>query len=396
MTLIDGQLIREHVKQECQKYKSIFQASQKQVVIIRFEASENASNELKARYEAARISAEQKVATFNAIGVIPNYIVLSPNITVEQFDGIIQSINEDSKVTAAIVQYPIPAKFTSSIQLLESQKDIDIVRRQSNNLFSNCATAEGIARIVESYVQMDSNVAVVGGGGFVGNGVIKYLEARRIICFCLEDGDDLSRTKEADIVVSVTGRQGVFTDYVLPSHRLIVDGGFTPTENGPAGDVDRSAYSIPQNITPVPGGVGPIEMAILVERLVKMEFGIELGKWNYQQLQQEQMQRAATIAPIARVFFEQQATAYPQSIRTEKEDLFVLKGNNYQISFNDTTQSLTIARANEKLTLIRLTLASNQIETARGITNEDVTIWQQIQAYIDSTITQSTDKGIER
>jgi len=119
MTLIDGQLIREHVKQECQKYKSIFQASQKEVAIIRFEASENASNGLRARYEAARISAEQKVATFNAIGITPNYIVLSPNIAVEQFDNIIQSINENSKVTAAIVQYPIPAKFTSSIGLLE-------------------------------------------------------------------------------------------------------------------------------------------------------------------------------------------------------------------------------------------------------------------------------------
>ncbi|MHC5776046.1 hypothetical protein [Nostoc sp.] len=136
-------------------------------------------------------------------------------------------------------------------------------------------------------------------------------------------------------------------------------------------------------------------MAILAERLVKMDLGIELGKWNYQQLQQEQMQRAATIAPIARLFFGQQATAYPQSIRTEKENLFVLESSNYQISFNSTTQSLTVARTNEKLTLIRLTLASNQIETARGITNEDIARWQQIQTAIDSTIRQSTDRGIE-
>lgn len=69
-------------------------------------------------------------------------------------------------------------------------------------------------------------------------------------------------------------------------------------------------------------------------------------------------------------------------------------GSNYQISFNSTTQSLTVARTNEKLTLIRLTLASNQIEIARGITNEDVARWQQIQAAIDST-TQSTDRGME-
>lgn len=67
-------------------------------------------------------------------------------------------------------------------------------------------------------------------------------------------------------------------------------------------------------------------MAILVERLVKMDLGAELGKWNYQQLQQEQMQRAATIALIATVFFGQQATAYPESVRTAKENLFVKDG----------------------------------------------------------------------
>ncbi|WP_414530059.1 tetrahydrofolate dehydrogenase/cyclohydrolase catalytic domain-containing protein [Nodularia chucula] len=395
MTLIDGQLIREHIKQECQKYKCLFQASQKEVAIIRFEASENTNNELKGRYEAARISAEQKVATFNAIGVIPNYMVLSSKIAVQQFENIIESINEDSKMTAAIVQYPIPTKFTSSIQLLKPEKDIDIVRRKSNNLFKSCATAQGIARIVESYADRDSNVAVVGGGGFVGNGVLKYLQASRINCFCLEDGDDLNRTREADIVVSVTGRQGVFTDYVLSSHRLIVDGGFTPTANGAVGDVDRSVYSIPQNITPVPGGVGPIEMAILAERLVKMELSIELEKWNYQQLQQEQMQRSTIIAPIAIAFFGQQANAYPQFIRTEKENLFVLEGNNYQITFNSSTQSLTLTRSNENLTLIRLTLVSNKIETARGITNEDVARWQQIESAINTTITQPTDRGIE-
>lgn len=81
---------------------------------------------------ARTFNTEQKVAIFNAIGITPNYIVLSPNIAVEQFDGIVQSINENTQVTAAIVQYPIPAKFTSSIGLLEPQKDIDIYLHHYN------------------------------------------------------------------------------------------------------------------------------------------------------------------------------------------------------------------------------------------------------------------------
>lgn len=394
MTSLDGQLIREHLKQECQKYKAIFQASEKEVLIIRFEAQKNITSKQKAKYESARISAEQKVATFGSIGIVTKQIILSSEIDTEQFDSIIESINENDKVIAAIVQNPAPLELINSIKLLDPQKDIDIVRKESNNFFQSCATAEGIARIVESYAQEDSIVAVVGGEGFVGNGVIKYLEANNISCFCLERNDDLTRTKEADIVVSVTGKQGILTPYILPSHRLVVDAGFTPTPEGAKGDVDRSAYDIPQNITPVPGGMGPIEMAILIERVVKMELGIELPKWNYQQLQQEQEKLAATIAPIAKELYQQQATAYPESIHTENQIISVLEGSKYRLSFNNVEQTLTLTKAEEKLKLIELNTKNNQIKIARGLTDEDVKNWQSIKKLSQPQPRKTEDRGI--
>ncbi len=395
MTSLDGQLIREYLKQECQKYKLIFQASAKEILIVRFEAPEDITPKQNAKYESARISTEQKVATFCSIGINAKQIVLSSDINIEGFDSIIKSINKNTKVIAAIVQNPTPPEFISSIKLLDPQKDIDIVRKDSNNFFQSCATAEGIARIVKSYAQKDSIVVVVGGKGFVGNGVIKYLETNKISCFCLERNDNLTRTKEADIVVSVTGKQGILTPYVLPSHRLVVDAGFTPTPEGAKGDVDRSAYDIPQNITPVPGGMGPIEMAILIERVVKMELGIELPKWNYQQLQQEQVMLASTIAPIAKELYQQQATAYPKSIRIEKENISVLKGSKYKLSFNNVDQTLTLTRTNEKLKLIELNTTNNRIKIARGLINEDVSNWQSIGELSQSKPRKPENKGIE-
>ena len=84
------------------------------------------------------------------------------------------------------------------------------------------------------------------------------------------DGDDLRQVRDVDIVISTTGRAGLLTaEHLHPRHRLVVDAGFVPHPDGPHGDVHPSAQHLPQAITPVPGGVGPIEMATLAERLTE-------------------------------------------------------------------------------------------------------------------------------
>jgi methylenetetrahydrofolate dehydrogenase (NADP+)/methenyltetrahydrofolate cyclohydrolase len=125
-------------------------------------------------------------------------------------------------------------------------------------------------------------VAVVGGRGFVGNGVVRLLEDSKIKCLTLDLGDDLRRTLDADLVVSATGVPEILSEtHLKPEHRLVVDAGFIPIANKIIlGDVKRSAYSIPQNITPVPGGVGPLQMAILLERLIKITLEINAPQWN--------------------------------------------------------------------------------------------------------------------
>lgn len=260
-----------------------------------------------------------------------------------------------------------------------------------------------MARIVESYAEPDSNVAIIGGDGFIGRGVRSYLEENDINCFVLERNDDKTRTSEADIVVTVTGLAGKSTPYILPQHRLVVDSGFTPGENEgdlPRGDVNRSAYDIPEIITPVPGGIGPTEMAILAERFVKMELGLDLPKWKYQDLAQEQEEKADEVTPVAEELLDkveeyvdrQQRNITNSSLNPQTRQLFeslkdnlsqednktTLLGDNYKIIKNMERQTFTVSRTEEKTLLVRKNLSNNQVEVNRGLTDSDIHEWREI------------------
>ena len=114
---------------------------------------------------------------------------------------------------------------------------------------------------------------MVGARGFVGRGVVRLLNDRGLDVEQIDLGDDLHRVTRADIVVSTAGNPHLLTaEHIRPYHRLVVDSGFTPQADGSVtGDVHPAAARLPQNITPVPGGVGPIEMAVLMDRIVRQE-----------------------------------------------------------------------------------------------------------------------------
>jgi methylenetetrahydrofolate dehydrogenase (NADP+)/methenyltetrahydrofolate cyclohydrolase len=97
----------------------------------------------------------------------------------------------------------------------------------------------------------------------------------------------ITTIKQYDIVVSTVGAAGLIeSKHLQENHTLIVDTGFIPLENAKKltsdnvkGDVDPSAKKNTQFITPVPGGTGPIEMAVLIERVAKL-YDIEVPSWK--------------------------------------------------------------------------------------------------------------------
>ena len=135
---------------------------------------------------------------------------------------------------------------------------------------------------MEPFVQDKPTVAVVGSQGFVGQGVVNLVRRHDVHVIQLDIDDDLSRVRNAKVVISVTGSRGILRPgLILPTHRLVVDSGFVPEPGGGvSSDVAPEAVNIPRQITPVPGGIGPVEMAILLERLIRKEVDPTLPPWR--------------------------------------------------------------------------------------------------------------------
>ena len=253
-----------------------------QVSIIRFSPpkEEKNSDEL-AKYEAARYSTEHKVKTFTDLGCEVKDLYLDNSISETDFLSILEKANDRS--IAVIVQNPHPGAFREYLSAISYEKDIDGLRKD-NPLFPVSATSETIFRLVEPFVQDNDVVAVVGAKGFVGSGVTKLLQEAGIRTLAFDTGDELTKIRQANIVVSATGKPELLDEqHITPEHRLVVDAGFIPQANSkPLGDVNRSAYDIPQNIAPVPGGVGPFQMATLMERLVAVTCDKGFKPWTIQ------------------------------------------------------------------------------------------------------------------
>jgi methylenetetrahydrofolate dehydrogenase (NADP+)/methenyltetrahydrofolate cyclohydrolase len=284
--LVRGGPVLNDVLKSYDQYRPAIAAAGKKVTIVRFEARPNSPDEWWARMEASRISAEQKVKNFSRLGFtvdpVVDHVVLPDSVSRAEFLEVVRRANEDPAVSGIIVQFPPPEQVKDYIGEIAPEKDFDALLDQDSP-YPACATAEGIWRVVERFAQDHPQIAVVGSKGFVGRGVVRMLEANGHQPIQLDINDDHNRVKEADIVISVTGKPGILgPEHLKPEHRLVVDSGFVPQRDGsPCGDVQPEATSIPQHITPVPGGTGPIEMAILMERAVRKEAAPNLPSWQY-------------------------------------------------------------------------------------------------------------------
>lgn len=274
-----GQVLRQVRDAYAQHRQSIAQQN-KRVVIVRFEADASAPVDWRRRMEASRISAEQKVRAFTYLGYTPEHLVLPATVSDSQFAAIINRGNADPRVTGIIVQFPPPDRLSEFVQDITPSKDLDALLA-SGSPYPACATADGVARLIAPF-SADATIAVVGARGFVGQGVVRLLRQHGHEPMQLDAGDDLRDVHQADVVVSATGCPGVLgSEHLRPHHRMVIDTGFVPHDDGRVlGDLRPESRGIPQHVTPVPGGVGPIEMAVLMERLVRKDIDTDLPSWR--------------------------------------------------------------------------------------------------------------------
>ncbi|WP_308820150.1 tetrahydrofolate dehydrogenase/cyclohydrolase catalytic domain-containing protein [Pseudonocardia alni] len=259
-------------------YAATLQERDTRVMVVRFESTTD-DTPWTARMEASRVSAEQKVRTFTALGATPDLIVVPDTVGASEIADIIHRANDQPHVAGIVVQAPPPPAVLALLNEIDPAKDIDALGVFASH--TACATADGVVRIAEPYLS-DARIAVVGSSGFVGSGVVTLLRQGGHDPMLIEAGDDLRRLRDADIVLSTTGSPWLLTpDHIHPGHRLVVDSGFTPHPDGPRGDLHPDAAQLPRVITPVPGGIGPVEMAVLAERLLQHGAAPALESWHF-------------------------------------------------------------------------------------------------------------------
>jgi len=195
-------------------------------------------------------------------------------------------LSEDRIGNAAIiVQTPIPKNLRPELRKINSVKDIDSLSPE-NTIFPTCATAEACIRIIYPRINHNSKIAVLGGRGFVGKSIVSQLDSDKVPHSVFEQGDKLN-LDEFDIVVTATGVPHLLSkEHIKNKKKLLIDIGFHPLSVrkdiplAVAGDACPEIYSMFEEVTPVPGGMGPFQMAILLERFRYSLTGKQKKLWE--------------------------------------------------------------------------------------------------------------------
>lgn len=212
------------------------------------------------------------------LGLESRRVELSAETTTDEAVAAVRALSEDDAVDGILVQHPAPAQVDelAVFEAIAPEKDVDGVTMHSfaamglsANGFHSC-TPEGIIRLLDAYdVPLSGQqVCVVGRSAILGKPVGLLLLARdATVTFCHSRTKDLAaQVAQADIVVAAVGRPELIRGAWIKPGAVVVDAGYNP---GNVGDVETSAAAQRASyITPVPGGVGPMTIAVLMEQTV--------------------------------------------------------------------------------------------------------------------------------
>ncbi|HDV4480886.1 TPA: bifunctional methylenetetrahydrofolate dehydrogenase/methenyltetrahydrofolate cyclohydrolase FolD [Staphylococcus aureus] len=225
------------------------------------------------------------------IGMISEIVHLEETATEEEVLNELNRLNNDDSVSGILVQVPLPKQVSEQkiLEAINTEKDVDGFHPINigklyidEQTFVPC-TPLGIMEILK-HADIDlegKNAVVIGRSHIVGQPVSKLLLQKNASVTILHSRskDMASYLKDADVIVSAVGKPGLVTKDVVKEGAVIIDVGNTPDENGKLkGDVDYDAVKeIAGAITPVPGGVGPLTITMVLNNTLlaeKMRRGI--------------------------------------------------------------------------------------------------------------------------
>jgi methylenetetrahydrofolate dehydrogenase (NADP+) / methenyltetrahydrofolate cyclohydrolase len=215
------------------------------------------------------------------VGIVPIDIRLPATASQSEVLEQVGRLNADDEIDGLLVQTPLPEQLDEAeIQAaVDPTKDVDGLHPLNAGLLQLGrpalvpATPLGVMALLAEYaVRLEgARAVVIGRSPIVGKPVAALLtQANATVTVCHSRTVELGRhTLDADVLVAAVGIPGLVTPDLVKRGAAVVDVGITRTEAGLVGDVDPGAADVAGFLTPVPGGVGPMTVACLLENTVR-------------------------------------------------------------------------------------------------------------------------------
>lgn len=274
MEIIDGKKlakqIRENLKIECEELKEKGINPKLAVIMVGDD-------------KASKIYVKNKSKACNEIGIQYEEYLLDKNINQNELIELIEKLNNDKTVHGILLQSPVPdgLDINEAFRKISPEKDVDGFNPTNvgklalnQDTFVSC-TPYGIMRMFEAYnIDLEGKkVVIIGRSNIVGKPLMQCcLNKNATVTICHSKTKNVKEhVKDADVVISAIGKPEYVTADMVKDGAIVIDVGINRTEDGKiVGDVDfKNVSKKASYITPVPGGVGPMTIAMLMNNVIK-------------------------------------------------------------------------------------------------------------------------------
>jgi methylenetetrahydrofolate dehydrogenase (NADP+)/methenyltetrahydrofolate cyclohydrolase len=272
--LLDGKALSNKIKQELK--------DQINTLVEKYVSVPTLSIVVVGSNPASEIYVRNKVKSATNIGMKATVTKLDENVTMEELIKVVDDLNNDKEVNGIIVQLPLPKHLHEQtiIDRISDEKDVDgFGLLNKGKLLAGIeslrpATPYGIMKLLAEYnISIEGkNALVVGRSNIVGKPIaLMLLEKNATVTIAHSRTQNLKEVaKNADIIVVAVGKAKFLTADMVKDGAVIVDVGINRVDGVLYGDVDfENVCEKASYITPVPGGVGPLTIASLLENTVK-------------------------------------------------------------------------------------------------------------------------------
>ena len=273
-TIMNGkdlaQKIRENLKKDCDELKK--QGIYPKLAVI-----------MVGDNPASKVYVKSKSKACNEIGIEYEEYFLENTIHQEELNELIKKLNNTKEINGILLQSPLPEHLdiNQAFKAISYRKDVDGFTPSSvgklvmgGDTFISC-TPYGVMKMFEEY-NIDltgKEVVIIGRSNIVGKPLAQCcLSNNATVTICHSRTKDLKKhTKRADIIVAAIGKAKFVTQDMVKEGAVVIDVGINRNEEGKiVGDVDfEKVEKIASYITPVPGGVGPMTIAMLMNNVIK-------------------------------------------------------------------------------------------------------------------------------